>query len=241
MTCHGTSADVRHQVAISKGRLLPIDASNQVCSKFGIHPNLPAVRDLYDDGDLLFFANTGVMSQPVTKDNYYSLTKTQLFAHNHMQRETTRIDPYDLEKGTGILGRMTDILSQRGHTVGSFSVDRFTISLVGKPGVADFSPLIVDRNGIPQVYLDDVQGLMDKLNNKTNNDSGGFAEIWSTSLKESIGMNELLSSRLDGITTEVEFPSTYFGDSLETIARLIATRETRGVDTDTFYIEMGGE
>jgi len=78
------------------------------------------------------------------------------------------------------------------------------------------------------------------LNNKTTNDSGGFAEIWSSSLKESVGMNELLSNKLDEITTEFIFPDHRLGDSLETVARLIATRETRGVDTDTFYVEMGG-
>ena len=72
---------VRAGVALPKSSLLPIDAQGQVCSQFGIHPDLPAVRDLYNDEDLLFFANTGVMSQPVTKENYSVLTSVQLFAH----------------------------------------------------------------------------------------------------------------------------------------------------------------
>lgn len=57
--------DIRAQVAIPKTSHLPIDAStsNQVCSEFGLHPNLPAIQSLYTDKDLLFFANTGVMTE----------------------------------------------------------------------------------------------------------------------------------------------------------------------------------
>ena len=54
---------VRDVVAIAKNDLLPIDADNQNCTKYGIHPDLPAVQKLYNDGDLLFFANTGVMTE----------------------------------------------------------------------------------------------------------------------------------------------------------------------------------
>ena len=68
----------------------------------------------------------GVLSQPVNKENYYVLTNTQLFAHNHMQRETKRIDPYESASGTGVLGRMSDVLTGKGHNVGSFSIDRFS-------------------------------------------------------------------------------------------------------------------
>lgn len=112
--------NVRGNVALPKSDLLPIDAQGQVCSKFGIHPDLPSVKNLYNEEDLLLFANTGVMSQPVTKENYSVLTNVQLFAHNHMQRESKRIDPLDGNSGTGVLGRMTDVLNSLGHNVGAF-------------------------------------------------------------------------------------------------------------------------
>lgn len=55
--------DIRAQVAIAKDNLLPIDADNQVCSKFGLHPDFPDIQSLYDEKDLMFFANTGVMTR----------------------------------------------------------------------------------------------------------------------------------------------------------------------------------
>lgn len=75
---------VRGSVGLSKNDLLPIDAqgSNQICRRFGLHPNLPFVKTLYDEDDVAFFAGVGVLSEPVTKDDYWMKTKTQLFAHN---------------------------------------------------------------------------------------------------------------------------------------------------------------
>ena len=75
--------NARGEVALAKDKLLTIDtSSSQNCSKFGIHPNLPLLRDLYDDGEAIFLANIGVLTEPVTKDDYEDKTLTQLFAHN---------------------------------------------------------------------------------------------------------------------------------------------------------------
>ncbi len=181
------------------------------------------------------------MSQPVNKDNYYALTNTQLFAHNHMQRETKRIDPYDVSSGTGVLGRMADALSREGNNIGSFSVDRFSVALVGEPGVSD-SPMIVGADGVPRVYLDDIKTSLSKFHNvTTSSDTGIFAETWSSALMDSIGTNDLLRSELEGLTTEVEFPDSYLGNSLETVSKLIASRDARGADVDIFYVETFGK
>lgn len=231
--------NVRQQVALSKNNILPVDAQNQICERFGVHPDLPEVKRLYDNDDLLFFANTGVMSQPVDKTNYNILTETQLFAHNHMQEESKRVDPYKTSSGTGVLGRMSDVLVKQGNNVGSFSLDRYSVALVGRPGISA-SPMIVNRNGVPSIYMDDVKDMVGSLHNTTELSSGFFGETWSESLMESLGINELLSTKLSDVVTSVEFPSTHFGSQLNTVTRLMATRDARGVDTDTFYVEIGG-
>lgn len=75
---------VRGAVSLPKEDLLTVDAtsSNQVCNMFGLHPKLPFLKELYDDEDALFFAGVGVLSEPVSKNDYSIKTKTQLFAHN---------------------------------------------------------------------------------------------------------------------------------------------------------------
>ena len=52
---------VRGSVGLEKETLLPIDtrSSDQVCDVFGIHPNLPLVKELYDEKEALFFSGIG--------------------------------------------------------------------------------------------------------------------------------------------------------------------------------------
>jgi len=231
---------IRQAVAIPRQGLLPINATNQVCETFGIHANLPVIRDMYNDGDLLFFTNTGVLTQEVDKSNYRGLTKTQLFAHNHMQEESKRIDPNNRFSGTGFLGRMADALTKTGRKVGSFSVGRFHVALVGIPGLSD-SPMIVNGNGIPLVFMSKgMSGTVKTLHNATKADSGFFAETWSDYLMQSLATNELLSRELQNLETTNVFPNSNLGNQLSTVSRLIASREKRGVDTDMFYVEIGG-
>jgi uncharacterized protein (DUF1501 family) len=58
--------NIRAKVAIPTNILLPINATDQVCSTFGLHPDLPAIQSLYNENDLMFFANTGVMTEVKT-------------------------------------------------------------------------------------------------------------------------------------------------------------------------------
>lgn len=81
---------------------------------------------------------------------------------------------------------------------------------------------------------------LEKLHNISESNSGLFAETWSSNLIDSIGTNELLSAELNDIETEVEFPSSNLGQSLETVAKVMSTKDARGVDVDTFYVQLGG-
>jgi hypothetical protein len=98
-----------------------INATGQPCDQFAIHPALPLIERLYNEGDLSFFANVGQLDAPVTKANYF-LSRTDLFAHNTMQSQAQRIDPWDKLPNTGILGRMCDSLLQNGYTCQSITV-----------------------------------------------------------------------------------------------------------------------
>ena len=53
-----------------------------------MHPNLPFLQKLYNDGDATFIANMGALTEPMTVKEYRAKTKTKppgLFAHNTMQ------------------------------------------------------------------------------------------------------------------------------------------------------------
>jgi len=57
----------RSNIAIERSRLLAITPQSYPADSFGINPNMPGVRDMFNNGDLSFIANVGSLVQPVTK------------------------------------------------------------------------------------------------------------------------------------------------------------------------------
>ena len=120
----------------------------QPCDRFVVHPELTFLKQLYEDEDLVFFANTGVVNQnDMTRSNFQIKTRTQLFAHNAMQEETKKVDPYDIRTGTGVLGRAKDKLKLNGHVVDGLNIDQASILLDGVPGASDAS-FVVPRGTV---------------------------------------------------------------------------------------------
>jgi hypothetical protein len=103
----------REVLALRESEMLPIknDDPDQPCEKFGVHNAIPAMKDIYDNGHGIFFANIGHLHKPVTKNNWFTETQTHLFSHKTMEREAQLVDAFQ-EDGwsTGVLGRMLDVL-----------------------------------------------------------------------------------------------------------------------------------
>jgi hypothetical protein len=76
-------SDIAEGVGLPLTRLLQISANNvaQPCSSFGINENLPFLKTLYDQEDLIFIANAGLLAKPVDVTNYQAETPVALFAH----------------------------------------------------------------------------------------------------------------------------------------------------------------
>lgn len=77
--------------SLTADKMNEVDAqfSNQGCQKYGVHKNLQIMKDLYDSSDGLFVANIGHLDKPVTKFNYFSNTRAQLFSHFDMMKEVS--------------------------------------------------------------------------------------------------------------------------------------------------------
>uniref|UniRef100_A0A7S4RJB1 DUF1501 domain-containing protein n=1 Tax=Ditylum brightwellii TaxID=49249 RepID=A0A7S4RJB1_9STRA len=248
-TCNGTTAlydeyaSERGSVKLDRNSLHVISAGGQVCSEFGLHGSLNNIHDLYTKSELLFFANTGVITKPSTKMNYWQNSKTALFGHDSMQREAKRINPYDSTAQTGVLGRMADVMTADNYTFGSFSIDWHSEALVGKAGMSP-APSTVSQHGTNAFNSDSLSVNMNNriiaLNEATSADSGVFSEQWSAEMLHSLLKNEALHSALSGTTIETNFPDNHLGRQLKMVTRLIATRETRRVDRDVFFVQMGG-
>lgn len=233
---------VRGAIALEKNTLRTISASGQICNTFGVHQKLPFVQQLYQETDLAFFANTGVLQQPVdNKDNYRELNKkTALFAHNTQQEEINSVDIYDDTAGIGVCGRITDILGLNGFTPGTISVNGGAPALVSKS-----SPLLVVNpfgyekfNPIPWAELD--ASKIKEVNKATRVGSNLMNEVWSEKIFQAMSENDILFAEMSAVTLSTTFENNHLGRQMGSIAKLIKTREARRTDRDAFYAELPG-
>ena len=255
-TCSATNEDgetlleqyyaERTSLAINENeRSRVINAAGQPCSQFVVHEDLEIVERLYKAGELSFFANTGVLNRPVTKDNYWARTKTALFGHNTMLDEAQKVDPFDGAPGTGVLGRMCDRLKRQGFNVQPITIEDSAIATVGVPGAA-VDPLLVSIYGAnsfnPRTDGEtfDPKPHLDKLNGATMLQSSLYGETWSRLLQKSLLDNEMIKQSLDSTQLVTSFAETEYSLKMKSVASLIASHDQRGTDRDVFFVRMGG-
>jgi len=240
---------------------LNIDAreSNQPCSQFAVHDELKIVKELYDTNELAFIANAGIInSRGMTKHNFHGLTRSQLFAHNTMQYEIAKVDPYDNIAGTGVMGRAKDMLSKNGHVVNTISIDNPSIAIEGMHGKSPPSTTI-GRNGSqkfamrPESELDfDIEEHARTLNSRVDEFSGIFGDTWSQYFITGIDEAEEYQSIFDQATLD----DSIWGKNCHgmrtqkleqehrekwlAISKLIHRKDLRKTDRDLFFTELGG-
>ncbi|KAL3923785.1 MAG: hypothetical protein SGILL_001448 [Bacillariaceae sp.] len=250
----------------SKGEFdVKVSATNQPCTEFALHHRLSAVQQLYNEGDAIFFANTGVVNQNgMTRENIDQKTRTQLFAHNAMQLETQKVDPYNALSGTGALGRAKDVLHAKGLNVDALNIDLSSISLDGAPG-ASSAPYVVPRNGVNnfaerpekeavktwrlkrgEEYFN-IEGYAGDLNSESDGFSGMFADLWSDTVFRGIGDAGELKNDIETLGNssdeiwydggDYDLDESSLAEKLEVVSKLMQTQERRKTDRDVFFVE----
>ncbi|KAL3805312.1 hypothetical protein HJC23_009019 [Cyclotella cryptica] len=224
--------------------IIKIDAStsDQPCTSFGINKNLgQGFVDLYNQREIIFFANIGHLQKPVTAINFMAETKTQLFSHHTMNEELFKVDAFNQRDDTGLLGRMTDKLSNNMST-SRISIDSGSNILVGDPKVG-LKVDVIGARGPDQFYKSDAFSIKDainKLNNVTKEGSSIHADLWSQSLIDSQGQSDDYASMLETVSNSNRLSSEGLGKQLNMILKVIKLHKTRKVNRDTFALTMDG-
>ncbi len=82
-------ARVRQNMAIARNQLLPVSGN-----KYGFHPSLSGLRNLYNENKLAIAANVGNLFEPIARDAYFDYLEgnngslnipPNLFSHSHQQ------------------------------------------------------------------------------------------------------------------------------------------------------------
>jgi len=244
-------------VGLTLDEILPIDGSSagiNGCKTFGVNSLLPSLKDIYDEGRGLFFANMGHLHKPCTNKNWLTETRTDLFSHHTMKAEAHRVDAFKEGDGPGVLGRMLDVLEDYGLAVSATSVNAHSIMIDGSPTTGRLSTAM-DTSGVPRVYhreflkgnQQELRLFLEKLHSETQENSGAFSNQWSQSFIDIWNKTDTLVETLRGIKLSTDFSSKApdiddISKQMKLVAELIAAKDQRGngVNRDVFTVYMGG-
>ena len=237
--------DVRADIALPKEDLLEVEvpAGQQVCSRFGIHPKLPRVQELYNQGDALFFANVGPLVVPLTKQDVINDAKPVpaiLYAHNVQQQAAQTVYPQK-RIGVGVIGRINNALHDQGYSVGSYSIIGSNFVQESAPGKSPMQSFI-SLSGVsginPSGYSARVTRAVEELNKDQMRSF--YGETWAATVSQTLESSDTLIDALESSELEQAWePNTRFGSQMRQVSKLIKARKALGTERQSFYTALG--
>lgn len=236
----------RTGLALGQDDLLQIDvpAGTQPCSRFGVHPEMTAVRDMYNAGELAFIANQGVLIEPLTKDQYERRTRDippSLFSHSN-QQQLTQTGLSNMDSPTGILGRMSDELKMQGMEPAAYSIDGSNYILQGGGEVNAPADVLDSATAVkplaPGSLTPDVVATAEELAGKTS--SSFYGDTWSAAFYDALSRTRILAEGLKNVQITRTFGGGGLGNQFQQVAKMTKVREAIGAQRDTFYVSVGG-
>jgi uncharacterized protein (DUF1501 family) len=240
-------AAARGILAIPQSSLLPLTLPNGDGRDFGLHPSLPEVQSLFNQGKMTVVSNVGTLLAPITRDEYLAKTvavPTQLFSHadQSVQWQTSVSDQTSL---TGWGGRTADLLASLNASskislaisiagTNTFEVGNLVIPYVVAPtgsiGLTGFNGSANDN-----VRLQAFNDLLAQPHNNL------FEQAYADTVTRAIADNDLLTSALAGSPAlQTVFPATDLGSQLNMVAQLIAARTSLGMQRQIFFCAVEG-
>lgn len=241
-------AAARVGLALSQASILPLSGSLPDGRTLGLHPSMPGLRDLYEQGKAAFVANVGTLVEPVTLSEYQNgLRKLPygLFSHSDQQMHWQSSLPDNPFPSSGWAGRIADLINE----LNSVSPVSMNVSLSGinlfqsGAGVAPFS---ITEGGAIQLtdwntasYLPRRQAMESILDAGYHN---LFERTFARMKKDAIAANEAFRVALAGApaVTSPFTASNPVSKQLQMVAKSISARNLLGKKRQTFFVQFAG-
>jgi uncharacterized protein (DUF1501 family) len=230
-------------------KLNPLASPQPNGSNFGFHPNMPELKDLFNQNKLAVVCNVGTLVQPLTRAQYQGNSALnpkpyQLFSHSdQVAQQQTSISLTQAQSGWG--GRMADHLTGVNSSaalpmvVSIAGVSLFTTGELTRPlAISDsntsLSQVLVLNAG-PSSMSDANKATMKGLR-ALDNDSV-LIKAANDTTNQAIQTSDALKSASPPAMT---FPNTSIGRQLKQVANLISLRSTLGMNRQIFFCFLNG-
>jgi len=241
----------RQNLAIAREDLLAINPRSQTpgSEPFGLHPSMGEIQTLFESGNAAFVANLGPLVETTTKTQYFEksvVLPSQLFSHNDQQSQWHSLKGAGTSK-TGWAGRIADLIrtnvaGQQMATNASLngtslfqSAEQTIAYVMGQDGPLRFEGFSDDPNNILYDQKLAFQRIVTAQYSSIY--ERGFAEIQRRAIDSADTVAAAIASA--PVMTTV-FPNSQLGRQLETVAKLIASRDQLQMQRQIFFVGIGG-
>ena len=231
----------RPTLAIPQASLLPIQDGADV---YGLHPQMPEIANLYNNGRAAVLANVGMLVQPTTKaiyqSNNLSLLPAQLFSHSDQTNQWQTAIPNG-SSTTGWGGRVEDLLSPTFNANAAFSPTTSTsgcgLFCTGQNTYAATVPV----GGASLLQGANTQNRLSAVQQLMQFDNGlKLVQAANTQLYRGVGFSTALNQALATAKVNTPFPNNILGQQLATVAKVMSVRSALGIGRQLFFCQLGG-
>lgn len=216
---------------------------------YGLHPAMPELRQLFNQGQAAILCNVGPLLGPITRDEYLNNLRPyppQLFSHSDQANfwQTSRPDDANAD-GWG--GRMADLLPNANpHQQLPMTLSLAGQSLFQRGRIVD--QYVMSAYGVDAIdYLGAYQNELGTQTFHALMAEGTHAHLfqrgYARATRRSIATYQRIASALGTPPTwTTPFPTSHLGAQLRQVAELIHARGPQGLDMrrQIFYVSLGG-
>lgn len=242
----------RSNLAIDSSEMLPVFPTNGDGRDYGLHPGMPGVKDLFDNGNMAFLCNVGTLIAPATKEQIFNRDvdiPLGLFSHADQYQQWQTGLPHE-RSAIGWGGKLADLIRDMNNNQ-NISMN---ISLAG-------TNLYQTGNETVQYNIDPYEGGIgiygygpadqwDFLNRARTRAIDSLLEFNYSDIYQKTYTDVIRNSRDATIefqqalaaspTFDDIFSDNYISQQFKMTARTIAAHEPLDVKRQTFFIDFGG-
>ncbi|MBI3886964.1 MAG: DUF1501 domain-containing protein [Opitutae bacterium] len=242
-------AAARGNLALARDTLLQVTPANLGGRTLGIHPSMPEVRDLFNQGRLGFVANVGSLVRPTSLADYRAnrFRPVSLYSHADQIKQWQTCMP-DQRTAIGWGGRAADIIrSLNGPSLVSMNISlsgqnvfltgeqafTYSIGATGATALTGHDPKAVNSlTALRTAAIDSSLGADYR---------SLFEQSYGAASKDAIAAFSEFSGALSGATLATAVPAgNSLAANLAMIARTASAAGRLGARRQVFFVQLGG-
>jgi uncharacterized protein (DUF1501 family) len=256
LTEHNLYSAARPNLVIPRDTLLPLTpTAGNAGVDWGLHPSMPELGNLFEQGRAALLANVGPLMAPTTADDYRNSRvplPPELFSHIDQQAFAMSLGS-EVEAKPGWGGKMADRLAERFAATSPAGSLPLSLSLAGSNawqngntgglytlGSTGVTRLDATLRTDPSARWTTRRNAFNAILEAGTRDSATFVREYAQSTKTARDFAESVNAAVEQVALNTAFPTSTLGQSLRTVARVIGARRTLGQTRQVFFVSLGG-